>query len=110
MRSRRLACWAAKATMMVAVEERPSMNANTRLLVTGLRDGLPELAIPGRGHADFSLEGFVKGDSRFIAEKLCDLFDLDMVLEQAGCSVHAPMREIRDRGLTHQTGKASGED
>ena len=72
-------------------------------------DWLPELSIPGRGHADFSLEGFVKGYTRFIAEKLCDLFYLDVVLEQAGCSVHAPMSEIRDRGLTHQTGKASGE-
>src|SRR5216683_3785733 len=27
----------------------------------GRFDGLPELAIPGRGHADFSLEGFAKG-------------------------------------------------
>ncbi len=26
-------------------------------------DWLPELSIPGRSHADFSLEGFVKGDS-----------------------------------------------
>ena len=75
----------------------------------GVRDWLPELSIPGRGHADFSLEGFVKGYSRFIAEKLCDLFYLDIVLEQAGCSVHAPTSEIRDRGLTHKTGKASGE-
>src|SRR2546422_6629016 len=66
----------------------------------GRFDWLPELSIPGRGHADFSLEGFVKGYSRFIAEKLCDLFYLDIVLEQAGCSVHAPMSEIRDRGLT----------
>src|SRR6266700_1334551 len=76
----------------------------------GRFDWLPELSIPGRGHADFSLEGFAKGYSRFIAEKRCDLFDLDIVLEQAGCSVHAPMSEIRDGGLTHQTGKASGED
>src|SRR5439155_19657078 len=75
----------------------------------GGRDWLPELSIPGRGHADFSLEGFAKGYSRFIAEKRCDLFYLDIVLEQAGCSVHAPTREIRDRGLTHKTGKASGE-
>src|SRR5437660_4264191 len=75
----------------------------------GRFDWLPQLSIPGRGHADFSLEGFAKGYSRFIAEKLCDLFYFDIVLEQAGCSVHAPTSEIRDRGLTHKTGKASGE-
>src|SRR5260370_73603 len=28
---------------------------------SGRFDWLPELAIPGRGHADFSLEGFAKG-------------------------------------------------
>ncbi len=75
-----------------------------------MRDWLPELSIPGRGHADFSLEGFVKGDCRFVAEKLCDLFYLDIVLEQAGCSVHAPSGEILDGRLTHQLGEASGED
>src|SRR5205085_12089106 len=75
----------------------------------GGRDWLAELSIAGRGDADFSLGVFVEGYSRFIAEKRCDLFYLDIVLEQAGCSVHAPTSEIRDRGLTHQTGKASGE-
>src|SRR6266571_8663588 len=44
----------------------------------GRFDWLPELSIPGRGHADFSLEGFAKGYSRFIAEKRCDLFYLDI--------------------------------
>lgn len=73
-------------------------------------DWLPAFAIRGRGHANFSLEGFVKGYSRFITEKLRDLFNLNIVFEQARRSVHAPMSEIRDRGFTHKTGKASGED
>ena len=75
----------------------------------GVRDWLPELSIRGGGHADFSLEGFVKGYSRFIAEKLRDPFYLDIFLEQASCPVHAPMPEICDRGLTHKPGKTSGE-
>src|SRR5215472_1888744 len=43
---------------------------------------LPRLAIPGRGNAYFSLEGFAKGHFRIVAKLLGDRLHLDIVLEQ----------------------------
>src|SRR5436309_609884 len=85
----------ARGTRIDHTNEREHLRLVTRLRIWGRSsesfarewdrgrrfDWLPELAIPGRGHADFSLEGFAKGHFRLIAEKLGDRFYLDVVLE-----------------------------
>src|SRR5260221_6482058 len=57
---------------------------------------VPALAIPGRGHAVFSLQGFANGHSSLIAAKLSRLFHLARALQPASPVCHAPTATRRN--------------